>query len=302
MAADGDNGVPREHRPPPPQRVAPFVLPAPYVLPERPGGPPQAVDAFRQTQFLLTADLERFREGAELQFAVVEGASGPRSRTHPVAVVLACWSRAFAASADIVTLATRGAYASVPSLARAGAEYVAAQQGLTRGEMRVYLEWLADTLGTDDDHKATEFELGRYFAGEALAANTLLRSVYRPASELGRPNFGATFLLTASESNRTRVQVAFGDRAFHLALAEISLGWALTLSRAQLRVVADAPDVVPITDELRARIAAWDRAVAVLLEAPARASVREVDEASQRRYIVENFRRTSAGAPKRMIL
>lgn len=302
MAAEGDNGASHDHRPAPPQRVAPFVLPAPYVLPERPGGPPEAVDAFRQTQFLLTADLERFREGAELQFAVVEGASGSRSRTHPLAAILACWSRAFAAMADIVVLATRGSYASIPSLARAGAEYVAAEQGLARGEMRIYLEWLGGTLGTDDEHKGTEFDLGRYFAGEALAANELLRSVYRPASELGRPNFGATFLLTAAESNRTRVQVAFGDRAFNLALAEISLGWALTLSRAQLRVVAEAPDVVPVEDDLRERLAAWDRAVSTLLDAPARASVREVEEDGRRRYIVENFRRTSAAAPKRMIL
>ncbi len=46
--------------------------------------------------------------------------------------------------------------------------------------------------------------------------------------------------MVGAESNRTRVQVSFADRAFHYGWAQITLGWLLQLSSVQLGVVLHA--------------------------------------------------------------
>jgi len=288
--------------PRPTQRVSAVPLPGRYDLPGRPDASPAAQDAHRQTTFLLGDDLRLFAEGMELQLRILRDASPSSFRTHPYAALAGLWSRTFSALADTCLLATRGSYASCPTLVRAACEYVAAQHQLHAGEMEQFLDWLAANLRPNEPHKAFEFGLGRYFAGEVLAADDRLRAVYRPASELGRPNFGATLLEAGPESNNQRLALSFADSSFHLGWAELVLGWLLALAERQLAVAVHAKGTFPIHEDTHSAYADFARRVDAALSRPDRCRVEEVEEDQFRRYLVHNFRRAPSGAAKKILL
>ncbi|MBI4570381.1 MAG: hypothetical protein HY723_00390 [Chloroflexi bacterium] len=289
--------------PTPTQRVSAIPFPEAYALPARPDGvSQQAQDAYRQTTFVLGSELRLFEEGMNLQLRIVRDASASAFRKHPYAALIGLWSRSYLALADTCLLATRGSYASCPVLVRAACECIAAQHQLQAGEMSLFLEWLAGNLAPNEPHKAFEFGLGRYFAGEALAADERLRRVYRPASELGRPNFGATTLLLGPESNSQRLALSFGDSSFHLGWAEIVLGWLLALAERQLAVAVHATGIFPIHDDVHRAYADYARRAGDALGRPDRCSIEEVEEGQDKRYLVRNFRRAPGAAPKRVLL
>jgi len=272
-----------------------------------PGRPPEsagagAQDAYRQTRFLLDGDLDLFAQAMRLQLALVKDAYPSRYRTHPLAAITALWSRAYAHLADAMLLATRGSYGSTLPLVRAAAELIAAQEGLRAGEMHLHNEWLASALAPDEEFKAFEFKLGRYFSGEVLASDPLLRSVYRPASELGRPAFGASLLLVGPESNNNRLAVTFAEASFHLGWAEISIGWLLALALRQAKVALDAPDIIPAPHERRAAYEDLEQRVRETLARHDRCRIEEVEQGNDRRYLVQNFRRGAGGTPRRILL
>jgi hypothetical protein len=291
------------HPPAPTQRVSAIPFPDRYELPARPDGAPTATqDAYRQTTFLLGDDLRLFEEGMNLQLRIVRDASPSSFRKHPYAALMGLWSRTYFALADACLLATRGSYASCPVLARSACEYIAAQHALQAGEIPQFLEWLAAGLRPNERHRAVEFGLGRYFAGEVLASDERLRRVYRPSSELGRPNFGATLLAVGPESNNLRLALTFADTSFHLGWAELTLGWLLALSERQLAVAVHAGGIFPIHDDVHHACADYARRVEAALTRSDRCSIEEVEEDNSRRYLIHNFRRAPSGAPKRVLL
>ncbi len=135
-----------------------------------------------------------------------------------------------------------------------------------------------------------------------LHSDPLLRSVYRPAAELGRPAFGASLLQVAPESNNIRVAIAFADQSFHLGWAEITLGWLLALAGRQLRVIVDAEGIFPVSAERRAAYEALQKQIDASLSRDDRCRVEEVEDRGDRRYLVHNFRRASSGSPKKILL
>ena len=289
--------------PAPTQRVSAIPFPERYGLPARPAdASAQVQDAYRQTAFLLGEDLLLFSEGMELQLRIVRDASHSAFRKHPYAALMGLWSRTFLALADGCLLATRGSYASCPALVRSACEYIAAQHQLQAGEMEQFLEWLAANLRPNEPHKAFEFGLGRFFAGEVLAADDRLRAVYRPASELGRPNFGATLLAVGPESNNVRLALSFGDSSFHLGWAELVLGWLLSLCERQLGVAVHAKDIFAIHEDTHRAYADVARRVDAALARPDRCRIEEVVEGTDRRYLVHSFRRAASGAGKKILL
>ena len=185
---------------------------------------------------------------------------------------------------------------------RTATECIAAQEGLRAGEMPLYKRWLAATLLPDERHKAFEFELGRYFSGETLASDATLRAIYRPAAELGRPNFGATMLQSGPESNMRMVQMAFADRTFHQGFTELTAGWLVALAARQLRVLVDADAIVPVSEEVRALYEKLQTEVDASLARDDRCRVEELVDGNMRRYMVHNFRRQGSGSPKKLIL
>jgi hypothetical protein len=196
----------------------------------------------------------------------------------------------------------RGSYPSTLPLVRSACELIAAEEALRGGEADEHAKWLFGTLSPNETFKAYDFELGRFFSGEVLAGDAVLRGIYRPASDLGRPNFGATLLQVAPESNNNRLAIAFADASFHLGWAEIVLGWLLALAGRQLRVIVDAEGTFPVSEEVRVAYDALQRRIDAALARDDRARVEEVEEGNNRRYLVHDFRRSSSAAPKKIIL
>ena len=290
-------------QPTPSQRVSAIPFPDCYDLPARPEGAPTAAqDAYRQTTFVLGNDLRLFEEGMNLQLRIVRDASHSAFRKHPYAALMGLWSRTFLALSDACLLATRASYASCAPLARSACEYVAAQHQLHAGEMDQFLEWLAASLTPNKAHKAIEFGMGRYFAGEPLAADARLRGVFRPASELGRPNFGATLVEVGPESNNIRLALTFADTTFHAGWAELVLGWLLALCERQLAVAVHANDVFAIHEDTHRAYIDFARRIDQSLARADRCQIEEIDVESYKRYLVHNFRRQPSGAPKKVLL
>jgi hypothetical protein len=287
----------------PPQRVSGISFPDAYRPAQKPEAGDPAADAFRQAQFVLGEDLALFSEAMELQLRLLRDSSHSRFRNHTYAGIVALWSRAYRYLADMVTLTSRGSYASTIPLARTACEAIAAEEALRAGEADEHNIWLSGTLRPSEEHRAFEFELGRYFSGQTLADDPVLRSVYRPASDLGRPNFGATLLQVAPESNNVRLAISFADVSFHLGWAEVTLGWALALAARQLRVIVQAEPLFGVTDETRSAFADLQRRVDAALTRDDRCFIEEVVEPDNtRRYLVHNFRRQPGGTPKKIVL
>jgi hypothetical protein len=289
------------------QRVARIRGPEQYVLPSRPpeSAGDQVLDAYRQTRFVLGNDVELFAETMDLQLALLADANPATSsqyRTPELAAISALWSRAYAALSDAMLLISRGSYASTLALVRTACETIAAEEGLRSGEMDQHHEWLGSTLQPDEKHKAFEFHIGRYFAGGVLFRDDVLRGVYRPASDLGRPAFGANLLLVGPESSASRIAVSFADASFHLGWAEIALGWLLALSMRQCAVILDAEGIFPASDARRTATERLQRRVDEALSRRDRCRVEEIVDGYDRRYLVHNFRRGTGGTPKRILL
>jgi hypothetical protein len=129
-----------------------------------------------------------------------------------------------------------------------------------------------------------------------------LTAIYRPASDLGRPNFGATLLQVAPESNNQRLAIGFADSSFHLAWAEIVIGWLLALASRQLQTVLAGEGIFPVSSESKAAVEQLQASVSTVLARDDRARIEEVLDGNDRRYLVHNFRRTAGAAPKKILL
>jgi hypothetical protein len=288
----------------PPQRVSAITSPDEYLPPSRPpeSAGPQVQDAYRQTRFVLGSDLELFADAMSLQLGLVKDAHPSKYRTHALAALMTLWSRSYAYLSDAALLISRGSYGSSLPLFRAAAEAIGAEEGLRVEEMEMHHEWLSHALVPDDKYKAYDFNLGRYFAGGVIASDPVLRSVYKPAADLGRPAFGASLLQVAPESNNNRLAIAFADASFHLGWAELTLGWLLALSGRQLRVVVDAEAIFPVSDERRGQYEAIQRRIDEALARADRCSIEELRGEEGPSYLVHNFRRASGGALKKIVL
>jgi hypothetical protein len=96
------------------------------------------------------------------------------------------------------------------------------------------------------------------------------------------------------------VAPTFGDRDFHLALGELTLGWLLSLNLEQLATAAQFPTAFAQPDA-----AAMERirpAAESLLVAPQRCRTHIIEREDMSRRVIENWRRTPGSATKRILL
>jgi hypothetical protein len=286
-------------RPEPRQRVSAVRFPGTFDLPEAPtGASAEVLDAHRQSGFLLKSDLRLFEEGMRLQVRFANEVSHSSFRTHPYVALISHWSRTFLALADACLLIMRGSYGPSLPLISSACDCLAAQQRLNGDGMPEFTAWLAQGLSPNEQHKAIDVGLGRFVPG----SYTELSTVHRHVSDLSQPNFGSTLLLVGPESNHQRLALAFDDRSFHYAWAQLTLGWLLYLCERQLNVVASSENVFGGGDERRAEVAAFSERVAQSLAAPDRCRIEEIEEQGARRYLLHNFRRTPGGAAKKLLL
>jgi len=289
----------------PPQRVSGMRVPDAdtWRLPGKPEGLESASeDAWRQTGFVLGAELRLIEADLALQLRLVGAGYQPASRTMTMAAFASLWSRGFSCLADATSLARRGAYQSAVPLVRQAVEHISAQAALG-GEFDVFKEWAHKAYGRHAPSHAEEVGLGHYFAGEAIANDEQLRIIYRGASDLGRPNFGPTALFVANEASHERYPLIFADSAFHFGWAQLVLGWVLRCGLKQLHIAMHAPTLFPAAQEVRDAVVEHTSAVEALLGDDARCHLEEfVDDEGRRRHLLVQFRRQPADASKRILL
>lgn len=287
----------------PSQRVSPVLFPEHWELPSRPeSGPATSLDAFRQTEFQLRSDMRLLHEGMNLQLQVVAGAYAARFRTHAAAVLQMYWSRAFLYLSDSSQLIPRGSYVSVPPLVRSACECIAAAVQLSGEELDSFLGFMRETLRPNEQARATDIGRGSYHAGGTLASDERLGLVYRTSTELARPHFGATMVEVAPESNLQKLSVTFGDQAFHIGWAQLELGWLISLCVVLLEVALERTELLGTGEETASAIEQFGRRAAELLQSSGRCRIDEVADGLDRRFLLSNFRRQSAGAPRRLLL
>ena len=194
-----------------------------------------------------------------------------------------------------------GNYIAAMPLIRAATDYQAGALYVLRDDAREWIEWLLQGgVSLAPDAHASEFRLHAFRAAEVLAAHDTLGPIYQASMDLSLSHFGSTLLLAGSDSDPGRVLMTFGDRDFHLGLAELVSGWLLLLAAAQLEAASEFASVFNIPDQ--AAIEAFcGEARAIGLD-PARCRIEAIKRGGEKRYLVHNWRRTTGGATKRILL
>ena len=287
----------------PPQRVSGMrVLPG-WALPGKPEGLDDVEeDAWRQTGFVCGEEWALLEANLHLQARISAAGYQVTARNMTMAAYASLWSRAFLLLSDAAALVRRGTYQSAIPLVRSAVEMVAAQHGIT-AEMDEWRRWTHEAYGRHEPTRSIEVGLGQYFSGESIAGDVHLRTIYRAASDLARPNFGPTAMFVAEGASHDRYPLVFADRAFHLGWAQLVLGWALRVGVAQLHEALHQQQSFPAPADLRAEAVTHVRAAEAALGASGRCHIEEwEDPRGRRRTILADFRRKPADAPTRILL
>ncbi|MCL6645491.1 MAG: hypothetical protein K6U88_11035 [Dehalococcoidia bacterium] len=260
---------------------------------------PRSSDAYRQTSFVLGEEVDLVLEGLELEGRHAEACAGARYRNRVVAAVFGPWSRGWLARLQALHAAEWGDYSSAVILVRAAADMEAAAVAHLQSSAEEWSSWLdADGIADVHDLHASEFRLHPFRSAESLARLPALGEVYREASDFALPHFGSTALLTASDSNRERYLATFGDRDFHLGLAELVLGWLFRLGLAHwASFKSDAP-LPPVPDG----VGGWCERATRTLQRKERCRLERVEREGLERALLVNWRREPRSAPKRILL
>lgn len=280
-----------------PPRVSPVATRAP----KPPTGAGESADAYRQTTFVLGEEVELLLDGLNLEGAIAEASSAAKYRTQPMAAALGPWSRSWLSRLQALHAVEWGNYSAAVTLVRAAADYQASTLYVLRTGAAEWQEWLdGGGIGPAHDQHAIEFRLHAFRAAEVLAAHDILGPVYRAAMDLSLSHFGSTLLLAGNESAPGRVLMTFGDRDFHLGLAELHLGWLALLGIAQVDALREFEGVFAIPEP--AKLDAWREGAATLAGRKDRCRVETIERDGEKRYLVHEWRREPRAAPKRLLL
>ncbi|MEX2081074.1 MAG: hypothetical protein WEC33_05615, partial [Dehalococcoidia bacterium] len=220
----------------------PRVFPVATRAARPPAAPPGPADAHRQTGFVLGPEADHVLALLNAEGRIAEVSSAASYRKQPLASSMLLWSRSWLARLQALHAVEWGNYAAAMPLIRSAADYHASMLYALGAGQAEWESWLAQGgLALRPSERATEFRLHAFRAAEVLAAEPELGEVYRSATDLAMPHFGASLLLAGSESGPGKVAVTFGDRDFQLGLAEISLGWLLQLGALMVEHLAARP-------------------------------------------------------------
>jgi hypothetical protein len=193
-----------------------------------------------------------------------------------------------------------GNYPAAMPLVRAAADHLAAEVALLEVDTGEWQAWLdGGGVAMAHDQHALEFALHPFRSAEALARYPGLGRVYRHASDLAMPHFGATLLLAGHASTPERVAPTFGDRDFHLGLAELVLGWLLQLGLEQVSALERHPEAVA---PLPPAASEWREAAAAAIARSDRAAIDDIERDGARRLLVSNWRTRPGDAARRILL
>ncbi|WP_322796975.1 hypothetical protein [Tepidiforma sp.] len=282
-------------------RIAlPRVFAGATRAPKPPADLAECADTWRQTGFVLGDEVEHVVAGLRLEGEHATAAAGSRFRTPAVASAMGPWSRSWLARLQALHAMEWGDYSSAVLLVRGAADFLAAACSLLESGGAEWSEWLAGGgVQLAPAEHATEFRLHPFRSAETLARRPGLGEVYRAASDLSLPHLGATALVTASESNPERYAATFGDRDFHVGMAELVLGWLLQLGMEAWQAVRDAGDRLPPPPE---GVERWVADAQRMLARADRCRMERVEHGGEPRMLVVNWRREPRSAPKRILL
>ena len=259
------------------------------------------MDAHRQTGFVLGGEVDLVLRGLELEREIAEASSDAKHRTQRMAAAYGPWSRSWLARLEALHAAQWGNYAAALPLVRAAADYIAAEVALLRTGAVEWQEWLdAGGIALAPAEHGTAFRLHAFRSGETLSTHETLGRIYRAATDLSLPHFGATLLVTGMDSTPERVLMTFGERDMHLGLAEIVLGWLLELSVAQLEACVEFETTFNVA--AATGIEGFASAVIATVGRRDRCGIEAIERAGVQRYLVRNWRRRQGDAGKRLLL
>lgn len=282
-------------------RVAPpRVFAGATRAPKPPAELAECVDTWRQTGFVLGEEIDRVLAGLRLEGDLAKAAAGSRFRTPGIAAAMGPWSRSWLARLQALHALEWGDYSSAVLLIRGAADFLAAATALLEGAGAEWSEWLASGgIELAPTVHATEFRLHPFRSAETLAGRPQLGEVYRQATDLSLPHLGATALVTASESNPERYAATFGDRDFHVGMAELLLGWLLVLGIETWDVFAAKSDRMPPFPD---GVEGWQAEAERMLTRSDRCRIERTEVEGTPRLLVVNWRREPRSAPKRILL
>ena len=279
----------------------PRVFPEAEHAPRPPAGAAGSADAHRQTAFVLGESTDHVLAGLCLEAAAAREAAGSRYRNVTVAAVLATGSRAWLARLQALHAVEWGGYTAAVALIAAAAEQEAACAALLADGAEAWRDWLAaDGLRDLPAEHATQIALTPPPSVDDGDLPALLAEVRGAAGALASPSAGASLLLAGGESGSGRLAVTFGDRDFHMGLAELASGWLLALGLAKSELLLAAEGVLPLPDPEVLRT--WRSRARRLLAATRRCRMERRELGGVERYVVENWRRAPSGAVRRIAL
>lgn len=283
-----------------PRVSPPKVFPVATGAGKPPADATGSADAYRQTGFVLDDAVGLVLEGLNAEGAAAELASGSKYRNQVGASAMLLWSRSWLSRLEALHAVQWGNYTAATPLVRAAADFQAAMLYLLRTGAVEWQEWLeSGGIAIAPAQHATEFRLHAFRAAEILAAHDILGPLYRVTMDLSLSHFGASILAAGSESAPDHLSVTFGDRDFHMGLAELHLGWLMELGLALADALSEFSEVFPSETErfrkLRTSTESW-------LAAGSRCALESIDTDGVRRYLIRNWRREPRSAPKRILL
>ena len=289
--------------PPPRQRISPITFPAetPTLAKPRDDEPQARRDAFRETSFALPLDLRWLQDAFTLQRKIVEQSYGSSFRNRRYASALLFWSRVYSGGLEARALTARASYSAALPLMRATMEWLGAEQAVVGDEQIEFEDWLRDAWSNNAEHHATEIGMGQYMAGQQIAMAPETADAYRAVSELSRPHFGASALLTADGSHNKRFLVNWAEEAFHLGWAQLLLGWQVVIQDRQCRFAVGS-GLFGVESEDRQEYQRLHRQSQTILETLQRCQAKWIIVEGRQRLLIDNYRRQPSGAPKRILL
>lgn len=260
-----------------------------------------SADAYRQMSFVLGAEVDLVVRGLNLEGEVALASRGAGFRKQATAAAMGAWSRGWLIRLEALHACEWGNYAAAMPLLRAATDHLAGEIYLLRQDAAEWEEWLDQGgISSVPAEQAMEFRLHAFRAAEVLAAHETLGQIYRIVTDLSLPHFGSTLLLAANDSTPERILMTFGDRDFHLGLAELCLGWLFALGRAQLEAIAGAGPV--FAHDQQEATTQWSQDAKAMVDRDDRCRVDVVDRDEGQRYLFQNWRRGPGAARKRVLL
>ena len=258
-----------------------------------------SADAHRQTGFILGNDIDLLLEALQIESEVARQAGTSRYRNHTVASTMAMWSRSWLCRLEALHALEWGNYAASAALVESGARLMAAARRLHDSSAEAWVAWLdSGGIAPAHDEHATQVRFDDSSYGPSSDAGPIA-DVRRAAAIIAGPSFAASILLSAPESTPARVAAVFGDRDFNVALAELNLGWLLTLSDAWLALTS-AGSVFPTPDPQS--LSRWTTSARRELTRRDRCRLDRAEGDGRMRDVLINWRRSPGGAPRRILL